>query len=139
MFRGLLARPLIARIILCLQLLPLLVLPSTSYSLATQEWWLPAFLALLTVISLVKILMRRSIAAWPWYLMAFSQGFNIISRLMTLFPHATVLVDGKGLVANGEYIAIAIGAMLFSAFELWYSELPEVRQRMAPKLIAQAS
>jgi hypothetical protein len=127
------------RILLCLQIVPVLALPASSYSLKTQEWWLPAFLALLTVISLVKILPRRSLAPWPWYLLAFSQGFNIISRLMTLLPHATRYSEGVGMVANAPYIVISISAMLFSGVELLYCELPDVRQKLSPKLGAKAA
>jgi hypothetical protein len=128
------------RILLCLQIVPILALPSSSYSLKTQEWWLPAFLALLTVISLVKILPRRSLAPWPWYLLAFSQGFNIISRIMTLLPHAMLYSEAsQGMVANSPYIVISISAMLFSAVELLYCELPDVRQKLSPKLGVKAA
>lgn len=133
MFRKLVTRPGIIRLILCAQIIPLLALPADSYALKAQEWWLPAFLTVLTILSLAKILPQRSIAQWPWYLLAFSQGFNIISRIMTLFPHATKYSEGVGLVADGPYIGIAIAAMLFSAAELLFCELPEVRQRMSPR------
>jgi hypothetical protein len=121
-------------VILCLLVLPLLVFPLSSYALTTQEWWLPALLTLLTVISLVQLLVRRSVAAWPWYLLSFSQGFNIISRVMMLFPHATISDAASRQVANTGYIVIAFAAMLLSAFAIWYVELPEVRQRLAPRI-----
>ncbi len=140
MFRRYITSPVMIRVFLCLQILPILALPLGSYSLKTQEWWLPAFLALLTIISLIKLLPRRSIAQWPWYLLAFSQGFNIISRLMTLFPHATVYSDAVGMmVANSSYIVVALVSMAFSGLELLYCELPEVRQRMSPKASMKAA
>jgi hypothetical protein len=139
MFRRYITSPIAIRILLILQIVPILALPPTSYSLKTQEWWLPAFLALLTILSLIKLLPRRSIAPWPWYLLGFSQGFNIISRMMTLFPHATAYSEGSGMVVNALYIALSIASMLFSGFELLYCELPEVRQRMLPKAQPEAA
>jgi hypothetical protein len=132
MFRKYITSRALVPAILCLQVLPLLVFPLEVYSVQTQEWWLPLLLALLTIISLVQIIFRRSTAPWPWYLMSFSQGFNIISRLMTLLPHSTRNVDG-GVGINSAYVAVAFATMAFSAFEIWYSELPEVRQRYAAR------
>jgi hypothetical protein len=120
-------------IILCLQILPLLLFPASSFSITSQELWLPLLLSLLTVIALVQLLLRKNLAAWPWYLLAFSQGFNIISRMMTLFPHATVSGQDGELQANGSYVLVAIVAMLLSAFEIWYGDLPEVRQKLASR------
>jgi hypothetical protein len=119
-------------IALCAQVVPLLIFPSSSYSLATQEWWLPAFLTLLTLIGLVQLLLRRSLASWPWYLLSFAQGFNVISRVMMLFPHATSMGSGS-LVVNSSYLVITFVAMAVSAFEIWYCDLPEVRQKMASR------
>lgn len=134
MFRKFITGRIMIPIILCLQVLPLMLFPPSSYSVKTQEWWLPAFLTLLTIISLVKILLRRDLAAWPWYLLSFSQGFNIISRMMMLMPHAaSYSTEGGGLTANVGYIVIAFGTMLFSGFEIWYCELPEMRQRLASR------
>jgi len=126
-------------VLLVLQVLPLIVFPIKSYSLSSQEWWLPVFLALLTIISLVQILLRRDLAPWPWYLLSFSQGLNIISRIMMLMPHATITVQGGAQVANGGYLVIAFAAILLSAFEIWYAELPEVRQKLASRSLAKSS
>jgi hypothetical protein len=134
MFRRYITRRAMIPVLLILQILPLVVFPLSIFKLTTQEWWLPAFLTLLTVIALVQILVRRNVAAWPWYLLSFSQGFNIISRIMMLFPHATHSLEGGGQAANGEYIAIAFASMLLSGFEIWYCDLPEVRQRMASRV-----
>jgi len=133
MFRRYITTPVLIRIILCLQIVPLLAMPASSYSLGTQEWWLPAFLAILSVISLVKLIPGKSLASWPWYLLAFSQGFNIISRLMMLFPHATEYSEGVGMVADVPYIVLAIVSMLLSSALLLYCEMPEVRLRMTPQ------
>lgn len=138
MFRKYITSRALVPVILVLQILPLLIFPAETYSIKTQEWWLPLLLAVLTIISLVQLIVRRSTALWPWYLLSFSQGFNIISRLMMLLPHSTRSVDGGGQAANGAYIAVAFAAMLFSAFEIWYGELPEVRQKFAARAARKA-
>ena len=138
MFRKYITSRMLIPVFLCLQIIPLVVFPFETYSIKTQEWWLPILLALLTIISLVQIFFRHSTASWPWYLLSFSQGFNIISRLLMLLPHSTKNVDGGGLEANMTYILVAFAAMLFSAFEIWYSELPEVRQKFAARSAAKA-
>jgi hypothetical protein len=116
-------------VIMCFQIVPLLIFPASAYSVKTQEWWLPVLLTFLVVIALVQILIRKTSAAWPWYLVSFAQGVNIISRIMMLLPHATQNNAGTQ-VFNTTYFVVAIIAMLFSAFEIWYNELPEVRRKL---------
>jgi hypothetical protein len=112
--------------VLILQLIPLILFPPESFSPSTQEWWLPVLLAVLVLLGDFELIVRRSSQSWPWYLMSFSQGFNIISRLMMLWPHATKTVGGA-TVANMSYILLTFVAIGLSVFLLWYSELPEVR------------
>ncbi len=112
--------------VLILQLIPLVLFPPESFSPNTQEWWLPVLLAVLVLLGDFELIVRRSSHSWPWYLMSFSQGFNIISRLMMLWPHATKTVGGA-TVANMPYILLTFVAIGLSVFLLWYSELPEVR------------
>ena len=116
-------------VVLCLQVIPLLIFPLSSWALSTQEWWLPVFLTVCVIVALVQLLIRKSRAAWPWYLATFAQGINIISRLMMLLPHATRNVEGTQ-VFNAGYFVIAVVAMLLSTFEIWYTELPEVRRKL---------
>jgi hypothetical protein len=116
-------------VVMCLQVLPLLVFPPSSYSVKSQEWWLPVLLTFLVVIALVQLLIRKTQALWPWYLVSFAQGVNIISRIMMLLPHTTVNHEGNQQF-NSEYFIIAVVAMLISAFEIWYNELPEVRRKL---------
>lgn len=118
-------------VLLCFQVVPLIIFPFDSYSLSSQEWWLPLVLTLLALIALVQLLLRRNLAAWPWYLLSFAQGFNIISRMMMVMPHATSTVKGGGVMVNGSYLIVAFLAMILSGFEIWYCELPEVRKRIA--------
>jgi len=129
MLQKLLSNRIAIYVVLCLQLVPLLMFPSSAYSPRTQEWWLPIVLSFLVVIALVQVIFRKSHASWPWYLLAFSQGFNIISRLMMLLPHATENAGGVQRF-NADYVIIAAIAMVLSAFEIWYCELPEVRNRL---------
>ena len=133
MFRKFITTRIMIPVLLCCQVLPLLAFPPSSYQLTTQEWWLPVFLTLLTLISLVQILLRRSLAAWPWYLLSFSQGLNIISRMMMVLPHATTTGSGGTLVVNNTYVIIAIATMLLSASAIWYCDLPELRQKLAAR------
>ena len=85
--RRALANPALIIALLVLQLVPLLLFPAESFSPDTQEWWLPVLLAIMVVIADVNLIGRRSPAPWPWYLLSFAQGFNIISRLMLVWPH----------------------------------------------------
>jgi hypothetical protein len=130
MLRTFLSKPVTIRVVMLLQVLPILAMPPSSYQLSSQEWWLPAFLCLMVCISLLRLLSRKGQNAWAWYLISFSQGFNIISRLMMLFPHATFNDQGVQRF-NTLYVVISVGAMILSAFEIWYQDLPEVRARLS--------
>ena len=126
MLRRSLTTPGILVAVLILQFIPLVLFPAASFSPQTQEWWLPVLLAVMVIIADVELIVRRGSAAWPWYLMSFAQGFNIISRLMMLWSHATTVV-GKATTINGDYIVLTALSLAFSAFMLWYTELPETR------------
>jgi hypothetical protein len=118
-------RPLAARRAV-VGILTLQVIPLDSFAPNSQEWWLPLLLAIMVVTADLQLLVRRSHAVWPWHLMIFAQGFNIISRIMMLWAHATKTV-GSATVLNFPYLAFTLVAMAWSAFLLWYLELPEVR------------
>ncbi len=126
MQRQILVRPTTIIVILSFQFIPLIMLPISSFVATSQEWWLPVLLAFLTIIAFTQIVFRHSSAQWPWYLVSFAQGFNIISRLMMLMPHTTVNDNGRQ-VFNTPYVIITITSMLLSVFLLWYTEKPEVR------------
>ena len=123
------SRPVVA-VLLCLLVVPLIALPVKSYSLTSQEWWLPAFLTLLTIVALIQLLVRRSHANWPWYLLGFGQGFSIISRLMMLLPRVTVMVDGSERF-NTQAVLIFVATIALSALGVSYVERPEVRSTLA--------
>lgn len=114
------------KIILFLQFIPLVLFPPESFKLTSQEWWLPVLLALMALVAVIQIVFQKSLALWPWYLISFSQGFNIISRLMMLLPHATTQV-GEAQVLNSPYIILTLISIASSALLLWYTEFPEVR------------
>jgi hypothetical protein len=126
-----LTRPLMISLMLILQFVPMVLFPPESFSPKSQEWWLPIILAFLALVSTIQIF-RRSISIWPWHMIGFAQGFNIISRLMMLFPHATVIVGGAQ-VLNTPYVVLTVISMVFSTFLLWYMELPEVRMGFLAK------
>ena len=119
------AKPLVW--LLCLvQFIPLLLFPPSSFSPASQEWWLPVLSAVLALVGTLQLMVRRSSQAWPWYIISFAHGINIISRLMLFLPRATVRVEGD-LRLNTLYVLLAVLSMLASAFYLWYLERYEVR------------
>jgi hypothetical protein len=129
MLRKILSARGVIPVVMCVQIVPLLIFPPASYSTRSQEWWLPVLLTFLVIIALVQILIRKTRAPWPWYLVSFAQGVNIISRLMMFLPHATKN-NGGVQIFDIEYLVISIVAMLLSAFEIWYNDLPEVRRSL---------
>jgi hypothetical protein len=129
MLRSFLNNRAVIAVIIGLQIVPLLLFPPSAYSLSTQEWWLPVLLSFFVVIALVQLLVRRSQAAWPWYLLNFSQGLNIISRLMMVLPHVTIYAAGVPRF-NTSYVILAVVAMLLSVFEIWYCDKPEIHNRL---------
>jgi hypothetical protein len=130
MLRKTLSRPRLVTVLMCLQVLPLLMLPGESWSLKTQEWWLPVLLTVLVAVALVQLLLRHSRSPGPWYILAFAQGFSVISRLMMLLPHAMV-AQGSGWRFDWLYVVLAVVSISLSWFWIWYCELPEVRSRVS--------
>jgi hypothetical protein len=112
--------------VLSLQVIPLLLFPPESFSANSQEWWLPILLAAMILAADVELLVRGSRKVWPWHLMIFAQGFNIISRIMMMWAHATK-TSGGATVLNLPYLGLTLVAMVWSATLLWYLELPDVR------------
>ena len=117
-------------VLMCLQVVPLLLLPAESWTLKTQEWWLPVLLTALVVVALVQLFVRHTRSPAPWYIIAFAQGFSIISRLMMLLPHATV-TESKVQRFDFPYVVLAVVSIGLSWFWIWYCDLPEVRSRVS--------
>lgn len=126
MRRNIQAMPPVIIAVLILQVIPLLLFPAKSFAPTTQEWWLPALLVLMVLIADFQLIVRRSTAATPWYLMSFAQGFNIISRLLMLWPNLTRTTE-QGTMANWPYVILTFVAMALSTLLLWYTEKPAVR------------
>ena len=126
MQRRAVANPGLIIAVLVLQLVPLMLFPPESFSPKTQEWWLPVLLALMVVIADVYLIALRTPTPWPWYLLSFAQGFNIISRLMLLGAHAANQVQ-KTWVLDAPYVGLTLVSIIMSAVVLWYTELPDVR------------
>ena len=122
-------QPAIIKTILGLGIVAILLFPPATFELTSQEWWLPAILVIMTLVGFLQLI-RKSKAAWPLYLIAFSQGFNIISRLLMFMPQSTHEVNGA-MVVNGTYLVLTVISMAFSGMILWYVEMPEVRQQLA--------
>jgi hypothetical protein len=115
--------------ILLIQFVPIVLFPPASFAPTSQEWWLPGLLFGMIVLADLQLILRRNTDLWPWHLLTFSHGFNIISRLMMLWPHATHIVKGE-MVLNGPYVSLSCVSMAASGFLLYYLELPEVRIAM---------
>lgn len=126
MQRNAIANPRLIIAVLILQLIPLVLFPAASFSPKTQEWWLPVLLAIMVIVADIYLIVRRTPAPWPWYLLSFAQGFNIISRLMMVWPHSADQV-GTAWVLNLPYIVLTLISVVLSAAILWYTEKSEVR------------
>jgi hypothetical protein len=116
-------------IVLILQVIPIMLFPAASFAPNSQEWWLPLLLTIMVVVGDLQLILRRSTEVWPWHLISFSHGFNIISRLMMIWPHATRMLNGQ-MVINGPYVSLSCISMAISGFLLYYLELPEGRIAM---------
>lgn len=112
--------------ILVLQIIPLLLFPAKSFSPSTQEWWLPALLVVMVLIADFQLIFRSSPAGWPWYLIGFAQGFNIISRIMMVWSNAA-RYEGQTSTANWPYLILTFLSMALSALVLWYIEKPNTK------------
>lgn len=126
MERRTLANPITVIAVLFLQFIPLILFPKSSFALSTQEWWLPVLLAIMSLAAIFALLVRRTPARWPWDLLSFAQGFNIISRLMMIWPHSANQV-GSTWVLNVPYVTLSLLSIILSALALWYMGKPEVR------------
>ncbi len=126
MLRKNISQPATVAILLFVQILPLMIFPLEIFNSSSQQWWLPLLLTILALFAVVKIVFQRTTELWPWYLVSFSQGFNIISRLMMLMPHATKNAGGVQ-VADFAYLITNIVAIIISFGYIIFSELPEVR------------
>jgi hypothetical protein len=109
-----------------LQLIPIILFPASVFNLRSQEWWLPVLLMIMALIGLIQLVFLHNPLPNPWYLINFAQGFNVISRLLMLFPHITANSDGKQ-VFNTAYVILTVIAMAFSAFLINYFERADVR------------
>ena len=118
-------RGFITAILIC-QIIPLMLFPLASLSPSSQEWWLPVMLTVLVLLADVQLIARHSTQVWPWHLLSFAQGFNIISRLMMIWPHTTRYVDGV-MSINFPYVLLTVVSLTCSGLLLWYMDLPEVR------------
>jgi len=126
MVKRVLTAPVIVWLLCIIQFIAFLMFPPASFSPKSQEWWLPVLNALMALLGIMQLMVRRSVQTWPWHILSFAHGMNIISRLMMLMPRATRNVQGV-LRLNGLYLALTAGALLISAFYLWYFEVYEVR------------
>jgi len=107
-------------LIYVLQFLSLLVFPPATL---IGGWW--AVLVVLAVFALLGIGLRRGNPA-ALYMSMFLQGFNVIVRLMMLFPHAR-LSDAQGGGFDVLFIATSLIAIAASSWFLQRLDRPDVR------------
>ncbi len=112
--------------LLLFQIVPLILFPLESFSPKTQEWWLPVLLVAMVVVADFELIARRTANTGPWDLISFAHGFNIISRLMMVWPHVMRTENGVSAI-NVPYTSLTILAMLLSTYYLIYTEKPQVR------------
>lgn len=127
-----LTQPATVAVVLILQIIPLILFPISLFTIKNQDWWLPLLLAIMVFVADFQIIVRRSLQPGPWYLLAFAQGFNIISRLMMIWAHATTTVN-KVNVPDVTYILLTVASVVLSVFVIWYTEKPEVRMSFLPR------
>ena len=114
-------------LVLVLQFVPLVLYPPSMLAAFDEGVWLGFSLAVMALIAVLTLLSGRARNLWPWYLLGFCHGFNIIGRLMTVWPNVTTSAGA----ANTLYLLLTALAMVLSAGFLWYNELPDVRTRLA--------
>jgi hypothetical protein len=127
MRRSFLSRPVVIIVILLLQIIPLILFPPSVFQPTSQVWWLPAILVICVLVADFQIIVRRSNAINPWLLIGFAQGFNVISRLMMVWPNATITTEA-GTAVNWTYLILTIVSMAISWWLLIYTERPEIRE-----------
>lgn len=127
MRRSFLSQPQVISAILILQIIPLVLFPPNVFKPTSQIWWLPALLVVLALIADFQIIVRRTTAVGPWLLIGFAQGFNVISRLMMVWPNATITSE-SGTGVNWVYLILTFISMGISTWLLVYTERPAIRE-----------
>ncbi len=115
-------------LVLILQFVPLVMAPPALLQAFSTQTWFGFGLAAMALVAVLVILGLRTREVWPWYLLAFCHGFNVISRILMLWQN-TILEKGKGI--DVAYLLIIVAAIVLSTLFLWYNELPDVRTRLA--------
>jgi hypothetical protein len=106
-----------------LQILPLLLFPPATLR---SGLIVVVFLALIIVLLDYGLLKGR---AWALSLSMFLQGFNVIIRIMMLFPHA-IRPENLGGGLDLSYISINILAIVVSLWFLLRLDRPDVRSTL---------
>lgn len=104
--------------LILLQIIPIIIFPLETITAGISIF---GFIALLFALLGFGIWRGR---AWALTMSIFLQGFNIIIRMMMLFPHA-IRDDGRGW--DIPYICMAIISMAISGWFLIRLDKPDVR------------
>lgn len=106
-----------------LQVIPLVLYPPGLMAAGA------VVLAVVAVAYLVLGFLAMRGRAWALTLIVFSQGFNVIIRLMMFFSHAVTLI-GDQRIPDIAWIVTALLAIAMSTWFLLRLDRPDVRQLM---------
>lgn len=104
--------------IILLQIIPIIIFPLKTITSAISIF---GFVALVFILLGYGLWRGRG---WALSMSIFVQGFNIIIRLMMIFPHA---VGAKGGTWDISYLILAIVSMVISGWFLIRLDKPDIR------------
>ena len=125
-------------LLLIVHVIALPLFPPESFAATSQEWWLPVLLLVMVVVADVQLILRQTDLSWPWHLISFANGFNILSRIMMVWSHATI-PHGETSTFNAPYVILTLISIAISTFMLIYVEWPEVRLGLLKELKTKSS
>jgi hypothetical protein len=103
------------------QIIPLLIYPPET---------LKSGLVVIGVIAIIFALLGYGLwrgRQWALSLSLCMQGFNVIIRLMMLFPHAMTRLSEGGFVLDVPYVVLGVASILLSGWFLLRLDRPDVR------------
>jgi hypothetical protein len=106
-----------------LQVIPLLIYPPSIL----QAGLLAVGVVTIAVLALGFMVLRRR--AWALTMSIFVQGFNIVIRLMMLFPHA-LRPESAGGGVDVLFIISSLLAIAISGWFLYRMDRPDIRMAM---------
>ena len=106
-----------------LQVIPLLIFPLSIL----QAGFLAVGVAAIAVLALGFMVLRGR--TWALTMSIFLQGFNVVIRLMMLFPHA-IRPESSGGGVDVPFIVSSVLAIAISGWFLYRLDRPDIRTAM---------